>query len=62
MLVMAGVADGDSADCDGDDCRLRHGVDGGGVEEGGGQAEGAHPLTGGRQVQLTCNNIPRARS
>ena len=58
MPVLAGVADEVS---DGGDCRLRHGVHGGGAEEGGGQAEGAHPLTGG-EVQLTCNNILRARS
>ena len=28
-------------------CRLHHGDNGGGAEEGGGQAEGPHPLTGG---------------
>ena len=39
------VADEDS---DGDNFRLRHhGDHGGGAEEGGGQAEGPHPLTGG---------------
>ena len=32
---------------DGDLSRLHHGDDRGGAEEGGGQAEGPHPLTGG---------------
>ena len=44
------VADEDS---DGDNFRLRHGDHCGGAEEGGGQAEGPHPLTGGQVLIVT---------